>query len=144
MITITEEVTDKSGAIVSSATRLIGTPFHHAARVPGVGVDCSGLLCCVAKDIGFAVSDQQAYSPVRTIDLMREVYAREMTRVETVCIGDVLLFNSSLAPGHCGIYVGGGTMIHAHYRRGVVREQLREYWRGCIVGAFRMEHPSCK
>lgn len=138
-VTITEDCSELSGAIVSAAERLIGTPFHHAARVPGVGVDCSGLLCCVAKEIGYPFNDVSAYSPVYAIGLMRDAFAREMLPVETASIGDVLLFNSRLAPGHCGIYVGGGQMIHAHYRRGVLREALRDYWRGCLVAAFRME-----
>ena len=128
MIELSEDRPENSDAVLKSAYGLIGTPFHHGARVPGVGVDCSGLLCCVAKDMGFDFVNMKCYSPVNAFAVMVTEFDAQLTPVDTICIGDVMLFKARLAPGHCGIYVGGNQMIHAHYRRGVVRESLSEYW----------------
>jgi len=38
--------------IVRLSRAYIDTPFHHAARLPGVGLDCVGLLVCVARAVG--------------------------------------------------------------------------------------------
>jgi hypothetical protein len=34
-------------AVVKEALTWLGTPYHHHARVKGVGVDCARLLCAV-------------------------------------------------------------------------------------------------
>ena len=39
-------------AVVAAARSWIGTPYHHAADVKGVGVDCAMLLVRVYSDLG--------------------------------------------------------------------------------------------
>ena len=34
--------------VVAEARRWLGTPWRHQARLRGVGVDCGGLVVCVA------------------------------------------------------------------------------------------------
>ena len=41
--------------IVTQARTWIGTPYHHAAAVKGVGSDCTGLLIGVARELGIPV-----------------------------------------------------------------------------------------
>ena len=48
--------------IVSAARRMIGTPFVHQGRTPGVALDCAGLLVCAARECGIEVADVAAYS----------------------------------------------------------------------------------
>jgi hypothetical protein len=39
-------------AIVTEARAWMGTPYHHHARIKGVGVDCAQLLCEVYEAVG--------------------------------------------------------------------------------------------
>ncbi len=41
-------------AVIAEAVTWIGTPFHHAARVKGAGVDCLMLLAEVYERAGAA------------------------------------------------------------------------------------------
>ena len=41
-------------AVIAAAVTWIGTPFHHAARVKGAGVDCLMLLAEVYERAGVA------------------------------------------------------------------------------------------
>ncbi|MFZ7338164.1 hypothetical protein ACLS0R_18210, partial [Comamonas jiangduensis] len=43
--------------VVAAARRCIGTPYHHQARKPGIGLDCVGLVICVARQIGAVAPD---------------------------------------------------------------------------------------
>lgn len=43
--------------IVAAARALLGTPFHHQGRVPGVGVDCAGVPICIARALGLVAPD---------------------------------------------------------------------------------------
>ena len=50
---------------VRVARTYIGTPFHHMGRLPGVGLDCAGLLVCVARELKLVAPDfdTPAYAP---------------------------------------------------------------------------------
>ncbi len=37
--------------IVDVAKTYIGTPFHHLGRIKDVGIDCVGIIICVAKEL---------------------------------------------------------------------------------------------
>ena len=47
------EVTPQQDVIVAAAQRWLGTPYHHAADVLGVGVDCAMLIVRVYCDLGW-------------------------------------------------------------------------------------------
>ena len=36
---------------VRVARTYIDTPFQHMGRLPGVGLDCAGVLVCVAREL---------------------------------------------------------------------------------------------
>jgi cell wall-associated NlpC family hydrolase len=42
----------KRAQVVQEALTWLGTPYHHHARVKGVGVDCAQLLCAVYEASG--------------------------------------------------------------------------------------------
>lgn len=46
------------GAIVEEARRWAGTPYHHQARLKGVGVDCAGLIIGVGAALGIMPFDE--------------------------------------------------------------------------------------
>jgi cell wall-associated NlpC family hydrolase len=43
--------------VVSAARSHLGTAYHHQGRLPGVGLDCVGLVIVVAKTMGKTTSD---------------------------------------------------------------------------------------
>jgi len=47
-------MSDARQAVIAEAVTWIGTPFHHAARVKGAGVDCLMLLAEVYERAGAA------------------------------------------------------------------------------------------
>jgi cell wall-associated NlpC family hydrolase len=95
------------GQVVAAARKYLGVPYVWGGTDPAKGLDCSGLVQRVYKDLG--------------IDLPRvsKDQAREGTRVASMAEarpGDLLAFdNSSSRAGidHIAIYLGGGKMIEA-------------------------------
>lgn len=104
--------------IIAAARSFIGTPFHHQARLPGVGLDCIGVPVCAARTVGLPVVDSTDYrrrpSPKDPDFLIRHL-ARNLDRVETPQPADVVCFgwrDSALAY-HLGIMTDPTHMVHA-------------------------------
>ena len=115
---------------VAIARRFIGTPYHHQARLEGHGVDCVGLVICVARELRIVPADWDVTGYSRIPDgaaLMRHLRERlaEVDQVE-MQPGDVVCVAFDKWPQHVGIvgdYVHGGlSMIHADMIRGRVLE----------------------
>ncbi len=97
--------------IVNEATSWIGTPWHHEARVKGVGVDCVMLLCEVYERVGLLPHVVPARYP-QDIMLHKgqevvlgylDLYGAE---VETPQLGDVVVYRFARSFSHAGIYAG--------------------------------------
>jgi cell wall-associated NlpC family hydrolase len=115
--------------IVSTARRLIGTPYSWGGSSQKEGFDCSGLTMTVYKLNGLNLphSSRQQYkigTPVRKSNLKK---------------GDLVFFATSRGRkvSHVGIYTGSNQFIHAPGRRKRVRiESLaNSYFRKNYVGA---------
>lgn len=108
-------------AIVAEARSMIGTPWHHQGRLPGVGLDCIGLVVCVLERLGYTAKDRYGYRrapvPAEFIAAVRE-QAMEKP-IDEMAKGDMLL----IAPGkllqHAAIYSGNDTIIHARTKAAV-------------------------
>lgn len=107
--------------IVRVARSFIDTPFHHMGRLPGVGIDCAGVLVCAARELDLvaAAFDVPAYTPTPDGHSMLRWCEEYMTPVSQADMqpGDAILLISELHPQHLAIlgdYAHGGlSIIHA-------------------------------
>jgi cell wall-associated NlpC family hydrolase len=108
--------------IVAYARTLIGTPFHHAARLPGVGVDCAGVLVLVARQCALVSQDFDlpAYAEHpdgRTMLAWCDKYMGARLTEKTMQPGDAVVMITDRLPQHLGVLGdhrhGGLSLIHA-------------------------------
>ena len=112
-------------ALTRLAKRYLGTPYVWAGSTPS-GFDCSGFVMYVYAQVGVSLPHssyaQYGYgSPVSRSDLQP---------------GDLVFFDGL---GHVGIYVGGGSFIHAPHTGDVVKiSSLSGWYASTYVGARRL------
>jgi NlpC/P60 family putative phage cell wall peptidase len=112
-------------AVVSEAESWIGTPFHHAARVKGAGIDCLMLLAEVYERAGvsghieppFYVPDWHLHQGAERYMQGLLVYARPVAAPEP---GDIALFRFGRTFSHGAIVTSWPQLIHAYWSIGVV------------------------
>ena len=116
----------RRGAVISAAESWIGTPYHHMARLKGVGCDCLTLLAAVYYEAGVIPEVEIPFYPPdwhlhrsteRYMDGLRD-YARE---VDAPRLGDSALFRFGRCFAHGAIVVEWPRVIHAWNGLGVVR-----------------------
>jgi cell wall-associated NlpC family hydrolase len=101
--------------IVDEARTMLGTPWKHTGRIPGVGIDCAGLLSLTFQNLGVPVADNITYSlndEFRTLLAEIRKYSDEIEGDPQ--LGDVLVFSGRTMWNHCGIYTGNNRLIHAY------------------------------
>lgn len=107
--------------IVKTAREWLGTPFHHQARVKGVGVDCVGLLIGVARELKlvpecFDIGDYPRTPDGRSLMHLARTHMVELDRA-AMQPGDVVVVSFDKDPQHFGILAdyrhGGLSIIHA-------------------------------
>jgi cell wall-associated NlpC family hydrolase len=96
-------------AVVAIAQRYIGVPYVWGGSTPN-GFDCSGLAMYCYAQIGIGIprgaTDQQ--------------HASRSVSLSALQPGDLVFFGSASYSHHVGIYVGGGSMLHAPHTGAVV------------------------
>ncbi len=127
--------------IIASARACLGTPFLHQGRIPGVALDCAGLVIAVAQAIGAECVDQDGYSRSPSHGLLECALDEQpcLERVEAMDRrpGDVLLIRFAGDPQHLAIHTGE-TIIHSFASVGRVCEhRLSSVWAARIVCACR-------
>ena len=125
--------------IVEYAGSCIGTPFRHQGRVPGVGLDCAGLIAVCLDHVGITYNDEKAYSR-RPIEKKLEQYMDaqpNLDRVDDMRPGDVLLFRIKTHPQHLAI-CAGETIIHAFSDKNGVVENPINPWLKNLVAIYRV------
>ena len=116
--------------IVEAARQWIDTPFHHQARLKGVGVDCVGLVIGVARELALVSQDLDVLGYPRTPDgtSLMQTMRQHMTEIDRAAMqpGDVIVVSFDKDPQHLAILGdyrhGGLSIIHAAGNTGRVIE----------------------
>jgi cell wall-associated NlpC family hydrolase len=128
----------RAQAFVNAARGYVGTRFHHGGRLPGVGLDCIGVIVCAAQAAGLQPRDVAAYPLRPNGQLPRELDA-QLRRVDAPLPGDVLLmrWREDTEPHHLAVFAGG-TLIHAYasVRRCVEQPMVPAWWER-VAGMYR-------
>jgi peptidoglycan DL-endopeptidase CwlO len=118
-----------SAAVAAAMTR-IGMPYVWAASGPN-SFDCSGLTMWAWAQAGKSLPH---YSGAQW-SMSRKISAAEAAP------GDLVFFwgpGDGGDPGHVGLYMGGGQMVHAPGRGRTVRTDSVGYWPGARVAYGRV------
>jgi cell wall-associated NlpC family hydrolase len=113
------------GGVVGIAMQYLGTPYVYGGSSPS-GFDCSGFIMYVYAKIGVSLphnaAAQYGYGTPVSYDQLQP--------------GDLVFFNGL---GHAGIYVGGGSFIHAPHTGDVVKiSSMSGWYSSTYVGARRL------
>lgn len=116
--------------VYECAQTWIGTPFHHQARLKGVGVDCLGLIIGVARELQLIAQDFDFTGYPRYPDgkTLLGIALKHMTliRREEQQPGCIVVVAFETHPQHFGILGnyrhGGLSMLHASSDHGRVTE----------------------
>lgn len=116
--------------IVECAREFLGTPFHHQARLKGVGVDCAGLCIGVARKFGLIdpAWDITGYDRNPNGHTLMAACLQQLDPVDWDLMqpGDVIMVRFDTHPQHLGILGdyrhGGLSIIHASGNAGSVIE----------------------
>lgn len=129
-------------AIIAEARGWLGIPWRHQGRTRA-GIDCVGLVVCVAHALDLSDYDATGYG--RRAQGQGFV-AHFRDNMDAVAIpdarpGDVLVFSDHAYPCHCGFLterLGHPHLLHAHAtRRKVIEEPYAGEWPARVRFAFR-------
>lgn len=128
--------------ICAEAVRLVGTPYQHQARLPGVAIDCVGLVVCTARALGIPLTDISNYPrfPDGTLRprLAEQLDAKPLADRQP---GDIITFWYSKrgVAAHVGILVSRSPehLVHTSADIGrVVRHRIDDFWSVRMLEAF--------
>ncbi len=109
--------------VVGIAQRYLGIPYVYGGASPS-GFDCSGLTMYCYAQIGIGLAHGATLQAQSTTPVP----------ISALQPGDLVFFGSASFSSHVGIYVGGGSMIHAPHTGTVVQY-------GSISGAWSGGRP---
>ena len=116
----------KRAAVVAEAESWLGTPYHHMARLKGVGCDCLTLLAAVYEAAGVVPAIEIPFYPPdwhlhRGVERYMDGLLAYAHEVDAAAPGDVALFRFGRCFSHGAIVVEWPRIIHAWHAAGVVR-----------------------
>jgi cell wall-associated NlpC family hydrolase len=130
-----QEFTNRASELALSAMGMLGIRYKFGGTTPENGLDCSGLVRYVFKEVLGA-----------NLPRTSEEISRLGQRVDTKDLqpGDLVFYNT-LRRGfsHVGIYLGDNKFIHSPSTGGEVRIESMDvgYWQKRFNGARRITEP---
>ena len=128
--------------VAARAAALIDTPWHHQGRLPGIGIDCIGLVTVIAKQRNYPIEDRTDYGrdPAGS-DLEDGLnrYFVSLPASEEPIEGDIMLFEHPRTHRqHIAIRTVAG-LIHARAGKdGKVKEEpYADKWLHNLKGVYR-------
>lgn len=115
-----------TGDAVSIAMQYLGVPYVWGGASAS-GVDCSGLVMVVYGALGYSLPHSAA---------AQMGYGTNIS-YDQLAPGDLVFFGYGSGISHVGIYIGGGSMIHAPFEGQVVSIAPVSYG-GSFAGATRL------
>jgi peptidoglycan DL-endopeptidase CwlO len=113
------------GGVVGIAMQYLGIPYVYGGSSPS-GFDCSGFVMYVYAKVGVSLPHNAA---------AQYGYGTPVDRSQ-LQPGDLVFFNGL---GHNGIYIGGGSFIHAPHTGDVVKiSSISGWYSSTWVGARRL------
>ena len=127
--------TSRASELVLRAISMIGIRYKYGGTVPENGLDCSGLVRYLFKEVW------GTELPRTSAEMSR---VGEQVDVKELQPGDLVFYNT-LRRGfsHVGIYLGDNKFIHAPSSGGKVRIESMNlnYWKERFNGARRIKQP---
>ncbi len=121
--------------IVGAARACVGTGFRAQGRLPGVGLDCVGVI---AAATGVEVPSDYTLRSEAAERIEAELKRAGFVPTSAPRPGDVMVIEPAVGLRHLAIVSGGKTIIHAHSGlRRVVEGPVSPEWR--VVGLWRWE-----
>jgi cell wall-associated NlpC family hydrolase len=111
--------------VIAEARSWIGTPWHHAARVKGAGVDCAQFLIAVFSAVGVVEPFETDYYPMdwhlhRDEARFLAYLMQYAERTEEPERGGVAMFRYGRQEAHGAIIDEWPVIIHAYRDEGAV------------------------
>lgn len=124
-------------AAVAAARFCVGTPFRPQGRVPGLGLDCVGVVVVAATAAGVVVDlPPYALSGEHERALVAALRHHGCRPVVDASDGDILVMAPSPRHRHLGIVTPAG-LVHAHAGLGrVVEGPIDPAW--AMLAAWRL------
>lgn len=125
--------------ISDAALSMVGTPFHAQGRLPGVGLDCIGVVVCLARQFNLPHTDIAAY-PMSANGMLQPLLDQQLARIQhEPQEGDVLLMSFDGEPHHVAVMVSKGRIVHAYNAKGVrkcVVQSYTDHWRSKVRAVY--------
>lgn len=120
-------------AVVAEALTWLRTPYHHQARVRGVGVDCAQFPAAVYEAAGVIEHVDPRYTRDWHLHRSDELYlewARSLAREipeEEAGPGDFVIWKFGRTFSHGGIMLDYPTVIHSYIGVGVSTDNINQH-----------------
>lgn len=128
--------------IVQKAREYLGTPFRHQGRKKVLGIDCAGLVICVAKELNitnFETFEFVAYGHIphaRKLETLCDMLFERIT-MQLAKPGDIFLMAFEKEPQHLAIMTDTG-IIHSYAKvRRCVEHGFDELWQNRVNRVYR-------
>lgn len=128
--------------MVEAARSCIGTPFRHQGRVPGVGLDCVGVIVCALRAVGIEPCEPGHYSMDPDPGILLDCIKRVGHRVprDRAIPGDMLAmwWSRETMPKHVAMLVEPDRIVHAYRSYRCVLEEGVAQWDPQIHSVWRL------